>query len=155
MLKQIILTLCLIGVSLESAATEKRDTKCLTDNIYHEARSESINGRISVGIITINRAKQKFYDKPNPICSAVYEKGQFTWTRKRSVIKELDTYDDIKNLSKKLYTNYYLHDIIPYNLAKLKTIIYYAEKGYRPIKNGLRVASIDSFYFWKPKKIKT
>lgn len=153
MLKQLILTICLIGASLESAATEKKDIRCLTDNIYHEARSESEKARISVGIITINRAKQKFLKSKNPICSAVYEKGQFTWTRNRTTIKEKEVYKDINQLSKKLYTNYYLSDIIPYNLGKLKNVMFYAERGYQPIKNGIKVAFIDSFVFWKSKKV--
>lgn len=153
MLKQSML-IFLLGFSLPSAATDKKDIKCLADNIYHEARSESKKAQIATGIITSNRAKVRFFNKRNPICSAVYEKGQFSWTRNRTIIREKDIYKDIVDLSTNIYYNYFIHNHIPHNLSNLRDILYYAEKGYRPIKNGIRIASIDSFYYWKSKKVK-
>ena len=62
--------------------------KCLTLNIFHEARSESIKGQHAVASVTLNRVASKHY--PNTICEVVYEKrwdrirkryvGQFSWT---------------------------------------------------------------------------
>jgi spore germination cell wall hydrolase CwlJ-like protein len=139
-------------LSVSTQAKPKQDINCLAQNIYHEARSESIKTQLSVGIITINRAKTRFHNKKNPICSAVMEKNQFSWTRnKRNNIKEQKIYFSIKELSTRLYKNYFLNNTIPRNLAILKNIYYFAEKGYRPIKNGIRVAKFDSFIFWRAK----
>ena len=55
---------------------------CLAMNIYHEARSEPINGRIAIAEVTLNRVASKYY--PDDICGVVYQKGksicQFSWT---------------------------------------------------------------------------
>lgn len=66
----------------------QHDIKCLTLNIFHEARSESIKGQRAVASVTLNRVASKHY--PNTICEVVYEKrwdrirkryvGQFSWT---------------------------------------------------------------------------
>jgi spore germination cell wall hydrolase CwlJ-like protein len=51
--------------------------KCLTDNLYHEARGEPIKGQMLVARVTLNRAKPL-----GSICKAVYQPGQFSWTSK-------------------------------------------------------------------------
>ena len=55
---------------------------CLAMNIYHEARSEPVNGRIAIAEVTLNRVASKHY--PDDICGVVYQKGkstcQFSWT---------------------------------------------------------------------------
>ncbi len=66
----------------------QHDIKCLTLNIFHEARSESPAGQRAVASVTLNRVASKRY--PNNICDVVYEKrwdrirkryvGQFSWT---------------------------------------------------------------------------
>lgn len=66
----------------------QHDIKCLTLNIFHEARSESTAGQRAVASVTLNRVASKRY--PNTICEVVYQKrwdrirkryvGQFSWT---------------------------------------------------------------------------
>lgn len=66
----------------------QHDIKCLSLNIFHEARSESKAGQRAVASVTLNRVASKRY--PNNICDVVYEKrwdrirkryvGQFSWT---------------------------------------------------------------------------
>jgi len=61
---------------------------CLAKNIYFEAKSEDMIGRIAVGNVTINRVKDS--DFPNTVCGVVWEKrihpntkkwvAQFSWT---------------------------------------------------------------------------
>ena len=55
---------------------------CLAMNIYHEARSEPIAGKIAVAEVTLNRVESKYY--PDDICGVVYQKGKkacaFSWT---------------------------------------------------------------------------
>jgi len=51
---------------------------CLALNIYHEARSEPIDGQLMVAEVTLNRAKMKKYH--GDICKVVYAHKQFSWT---------------------------------------------------------------------------
>lgn len=56
----------------------KKQFNCLVHNIYHEARGESLRGKLEVAAVTINRTKHP--DFPKTICEVVYQKGQFSWT---------------------------------------------------------------------------
>jgi N-acetylmuramoyl-L-alanine amidase len=51
---------------------------CLAQNIFFEARSESIQGQIMVAEVTLNRVSAENY--PDTICEVVYQKKQFSWT---------------------------------------------------------------------------
>ena len=51
---------------------------CLAVNIYFEARSESAQGMLAVGLVTLNRVKSKRY--PSTICKVVWQRKQFSWT---------------------------------------------------------------------------
>ena len=50
---------------------KQRDIQCLAENIYHEARSESVTGQRAVAWVTMNRANDPRY--PNSICEVVYQ----------------------------------------------------------------------------------
>lgn len=54
------------------------DIKCLAENIYHEARGESLMGRIAVAQVTVNRLNSQKFGKT--ICQVVYAPKQFSWT---------------------------------------------------------------------------
>ena len=49
---------------------------CLSLNIYHEARSEPIEGQFAVAQVTLNRAEG---DEKN-VCREVLKPRQFSWT---------------------------------------------------------------------------
>lgn len=51
---------------------------CLALNIYHEARSEPIDGQVAVAVVTLNRVASNRY--PNDICGVVWQNKQFSWT---------------------------------------------------------------------------
>lgn len=64
---------------------------CLALNIYHEARGETLEGRIAIADVTLARVDSKSY--PNTICEVVWQKrcnlkhaahngctAQFSWT---------------------------------------------------------------------------
>lgn len=52
------------------------ELECLALNIYHEAKGESIEGKVAVGMVTINRSTDT--DFPNTICGVVKEKKKFS-----------------------------------------------------------------------------
>ena len=54
---------------LSTITSEQRE--CLALNIYHEARSESIQGQVAVAWVTLNRMESP--DFPNSICGVVYQ----------------------------------------------------------------------------------
>lgn len=73
-----ILSQGLIPRAVPVQASE-RDVNCLAENIYHEARGESVKGQIAVAQVTINRMLHNKHFKSS-ICGVVYEKAQFSWT---------------------------------------------------------------------------
>jgi len=46
-----------------------RELRCLTENIYHEARSESLTGQQAVAWVTLNRSNDPRY--PKGVCEVV------------------------------------------------------------------------------------
>lgn len=66
------------GHLLKKARYAKRDLKCLSMNIYYEARNQSIRGQQAVADVTLNRVKHKRW--PNTVCGVVYQRMQFSWT---------------------------------------------------------------------------
>ena len=68
----------------EGRADVTEDLNCLALNIYFEARSEPLDGKLAVGHVVLNRAANKNY--PNKICEVVKQGGekrrnrcQFSW----------------------------------------------------------------------------
>ena len=51
---------------------------CLALNVYHEARSEPINGQLAVAEVTLNRVASSRY--PDTVCDVVWDDKQFSWT---------------------------------------------------------------------------
>jgi N-acetylmuramoyl-L-alanine amidase len=56
---------------------EKNEMKCLTLNIYFEARNQSNEGQKAVGFVTLNRTLSPRF--PNTICKVIYQRKQFSW----------------------------------------------------------------------------
>lgn len=57
------------------------DFECLARNVFYEAGVESLEGKLSVVQVTINRWHSGMYG--NTVCQAVYAPGQFSWTADR------------------------------------------------------------------------
>lgn len=74
----------------ERAAARQRiaDLTCLAENVFHEARGESMAGQRAVAEVTLNRVASDRY--PDSVCAVVHEKrwdprrerwvGAFSWT---------------------------------------------------------------------------
>lgn len=62
------------------------EIQCLARNIYFEAGTEPISGKIAVAEVTMNRVNSKHF--PKTICGVVYQKAngvcQFSWVCERS-----------------------------------------------------------------------
>ena len=75
---------------LEIPNISLEDVMCMSTNIYYEARSEPLTGRIAVGNVVLNRVISSKY--PDTVCGVVYQaqydpikyipikyKCQFSW----------------------------------------------------------------------------
>ena len=63
-------------MQLETVSDE--DRYCLQQNIYFEARNQSIAGQVAVAWVTLNRVEAQRYR--DTICGVVWQNKQFSWT---------------------------------------------------------------------------
>jgi N-acetylmuramoyl-L-alanine amidase len=69
---------------------------CLTLNIFHESRGESIDTQEAVAAITLNRSRK--WGKG--VCMEVYSPGSFSWTRHSHLkIKEKLAFERAKRIA--------------------------------------------------------
>ena len=61
----------------ETAEETSEAHRCLSLNVYWEARNQSLAGQIAVAQVTVNRARDPRY--PDDICEVVYDHKQFSW----------------------------------------------------------------------------
>ena len=69
----------------------KSELRLMASIINCEAGGESMQGKIAVGVVIMNRVKSKSF--PNTIKKVVYQKGQFSPVRNGSLRKRLNQYD--------------------------------------------------------------
>lgn len=67
---------------------KRTETHCLALNIYHEARGESLEGRLAVAAVTLNRVRNRRF--PNRVCEVVWQPHQFSWTHDGKSDRPLD-----------------------------------------------------------------
>lgn len=71
--------LCVNPSYTQEIPQDNREINCLALNIHHEARGESLKGKIAVGNVTLNRTRSKVF--PSSICEVVKQKNQFSWVK--------------------------------------------------------------------------
>lgn len=62
----------------------EREVECLARNIFYESASEPVEGKVAVGIVTLNRTVDPRF--PSDVCGVVKQKTVFTKTK--TVVKE-------------------------------------------------------------------
>lgn len=84
---------------LSKAAHYNKSLKCMAQNIYHEARGDSVKGQIAVAHVVINRTKNDAY--PDNVCDVVWDKAQFSWTLDKSLwkITDVKSYEKAKRIA--------------------------------------------------------
>lgn len=102
MLKPLLLTLLLISTPVQAdmrfLKVPQSEIKCFTDNLYYEARGESMIGIVLVGETVINRMEDERW--PNTACKVINQKGQFSWAGQyKYEVEDLITYDILERLS--------------------------------------------------------
>jgi spore germination cell wall hydrolase CwlJ-like protein len=97
----------------------KKEVECLADNIYFESAYEPKDGKIAVGLVTMNRVKSGF---ENSVCGVVKQKinqtCQFSWycdakAKLTAVYKEKylsdrqkEVYNEAQDVAVYVYMNY-------------------------------------------------
>jgi spore germination cell wall hydrolase CwlJ-like protein len=104
----------------------ERETKCLAQNIYFEAKSEPYQGKLAVATVTMNRVKSKIY--PSTICDVVWQRNirgcQFSWTcdGKPDRITSREQYQNALKIA-----NEVLHNRKVSRIINTKTLHYHAD----------------------------
>jgi len=109
-----------VNVSFNSlTAPVKKQIECLAENIYFEAAHESNDGKVAVAMVTLNRLATGNY--ADSVCDVVYQRNknsenktvcQFSWTcqakemSNRLTIRQTSLYNEIRELSVRVYMNY-------------------------------------------------
>lgn len=104
-----------VGIAPYTRIIDEKQLKCLTDNVYFEARNQKDVGMKAVAFTTLNRLQHiKF---PSTICEVVYQRNeykcQFSWTcYKRQRVTDLYNYRRAKKIAKTVLINYeYMYDV--------------------------------------------
>ena len=117
-------------VKKEVSETYQKEVECMAKNIYHEAASESYEGKLAVAQVTLNRTQNPNY--PKDICGVVYHKTktptnsitcQFSWTCLTGlIVRDKYAWEESLMIAKRALTEPFLHDTI----AQTKALYYHA-----------------------------
>jgi len=132
-------------ISYRDLIIKKNEIKCLADNIYYEAATESYKGQLAVATVTLNRVKNKNF--PKTFCEVVYQHYsgtcQFSWTctsQKKPIPHLYKIAHDIA--IKVIIDNFHL-ETLPAN------VLYYHSDYIQPNWKLQRVAQIGRHIFYK------
>ena len=124
-----------------------RDLKCLAQNIFFEAGTESMLGKIAVGQVTVNRVKIGHWGET--ICEVVTAKDQFSWTNKDdlSIDKDSKNYKESVLAAKKILQE-------RKRLRILRSALFYHADYVSPnwIDKDQRIGKIDKHIFYNGAK---
>ena len=132
-----------------------KQLKCLTDNVYFEAATESYEGKLAVAQVTINRANNPKF--PSTVCEVVYQRSyvnkllvcQFSWTcMSNMLVRDKYSYQESEIVARKALTEPDVHDTIARTNA-----LYYHNTQVNPGWNLQRVTQIGHHIFYKAKNI--
>ena len=75
--------------TLTAPFLSEKDIGCLARNIFYEAGSEPLEGKVAVGMVTINRTQDERY--PQDICGVVHQRTVVTVPQKIKEVKTVKT----------------------------------------------------------------
>ena len=75
-----------VGQFVTALATPKvinvKELQCLAKNIFYESASEPEEGKVAVGIVTLNRVEDGRFG--STVCKVIAQPGQFSWFRAKN-----------------------------------------------------------------------
>ena len=134
-----------------SVTERTKQLDCLTRNIYHEAATESFEGKVAVAQVTMNRVESGRFARD--VCGVVYQKNiiyekvvcQFSWTcNGTSSVKPiyLAHYKESEEVAKKVLLE-------NFRLPSMKSAIYYHADYVNPRWGKPQVAKIGRHIFYR------
>lgn len=66
-----------------------KDVECLARNIFYESGSEPLEGKVAVGIVTINRSQDPRY--PQTVCGVVHQRSTISVPKKVTEVRTVKT----------------------------------------------------------------
>jgi spore germination cell wall hydrolase CwlJ-like protein len=93
-----ILALAVLAPCHAKEVGKQSDLECLARNIYYEAGSEPEEGKVAVGLVTINRSNDERF--PNTICGVVNQKTIVGVAKSYTVSTEVTTGIIFKTVSR-------------------------------------------------------
>ena len=109
-IKQLDLEEQIASAFTSNPGTLREDLTCLAQNIYFEARSEPLEGKLAVAHVVMNRVASRYF--PETVCGVVRDgtderlhKCQFSWycDGKRDVITDQTAWKESMHLASKVY----------------------------------------------------
>lgn len=111
----------------KSVKISDSELKCLADNIFYEANSESYEGKLAVATVTLNRVKSKGF--PNTVCGVVKQRSkkgcQFSWVCGQRALMNKKIYAS----SRKVAVDALLHKK---RLTSIQNALYFHGEGVSP-----------------------
>lgn len=133
------------------ATTVDPELQCLAKNIYYESRSQPLEGKVAVGLVTLNRVKDARF--ANTVCGVVHQKSrksggcQFSWyCHKVSPPSRQDWLESLRVARELLYNR----NVYGRLKEKYANALYFHERRVRPrwaIKK-YRVGSVGNHLFY-------
>lgn len=124
-----------------------KDLKCLAQNIFFEAGTESMLGKIAVGQVTVNRVKIGHWGET--VCEVVNSKDQFSWTNRNDLSIDTDSknYKDSLVAAKKVLQE-------RKRLRILRSALFYHANYVRPkwADKNQKVTTIEKHIFYNGAK---
>lgn len=137
---------------------ERKQIDCLADNIYFEARSQSLDGQVAVALVTLNRVSSETF--PKTICEVVKQRTkqtcQFSWwcnakLRAQSIQRRFshdwDTYLNIRDVAVDVFVNYEMIEDI--TNGALYYHADYVPKRRLGVRNLHQTVQIDQHIFYR------
>ena len=133
----------------------ERELKCLAQNVYHEAGSESFNGKVAVAMVTINRASDGRF--PGSICGVVKQKThwrgstvcQFSWfcspKAHQAPPVESSNYQESLSAARKVLLE-------GFSISNLENALYFHARHVSPDWGKTIVARIGNHVFYSDQK---
>ena len=122
--------------------------KCMAKTIYFEAGNQSYEGKLAVGVVVMNRVKDKKY--PNSVCGVIKQYKQFSWYwdgKSNEPFKNDPAWDESIQAAEEVL---YDHDAVSVFLDDSSVQFYHADYV-NPwwAKKMERVAKIDNHIFYR------
>ena len=103
----------------------QKETQCLSQAVYHEARGESLEGMKAVAQVVFNRTTNRKF--PKTICEVVYQPFQFQWVGKTKTPRD-DEFRKIEIISRLMLEHHYDgHKIYD---GKAKSALFFSVNGF-------------------------